>query len=81
MKLTKHTLHTFIEHVEHNYAEGALTFYTRIAGYLVPISIIPFNSEPLEQVSTSILQLESMGITRDDIWEGVKRCKLLRENH
>ncbi|ARM71053.1 hypothetical protein pVco7_gp064 [Vibrio phage pVco-7] len=78
MKITIHNLQKFIDKVEHNYAHGTVTFYTKISGYLVPFSIVNTTMEPTNIMPTSLPELDSLGISSTEILRGIERCKLIR---
>ncbi|AJF40684.1 hypothetical protein AVV30_gp026 [Vibrio phage phi 1] len=78
MKITKYNIHHFLDKIEYDYSTETLTFYTNINGYYLPVSIINISLEPTVVITTNIKQLDSLGITRDKLFEGVIRCKNLR---
>lgn len=75
MALTKFNLQQYIDEVVYDYASETLTFYTNINGYLIPLSIVHTNKELYAPISTNLNTLDSLGISRNTIWEGVERCK------
>ncbi len=77
MTITTHNLHKYVQGAKYNHAYEQLEIYTDIRGYKITFSVIPLPIEPNVRLN-NLNSLLNIGLTKQDIIQGMELCSLLK---